>query len=79
VVKKEKEDWRIESGSGGLVSALGPVLKEREGTWIGGPVAGNLYEAVLLGSRRITIASHRTNNGFTAYMKYMILTCVAKP
>jgi trehalose-6-phosphate synthase len=27
--------WRVESGSGGLVSALLPVLRHRGGTWIG--------------------------------------------
>jgi len=29
--------WRAESGSGGLVSALVPVLRNRGGTWIGWP------------------------------------------
>jgi trehalose 6-phosphate synthase/phosphatase len=29
--------WRIEPGSGGLVSALLPVLRHRGGTWIGWP------------------------------------------
>ena len=37
MLKKDNGDWKIESGSGGLVSALGPVLKERGGTWIGWP------------------------------------------
>lgn len=30
-------DWKIEPGCGGLVSAFGPVLKERGGIWIGWP------------------------------------------
>ena len=29
--------WRLEAGSGGLVSALLPVLRHRGGTWIGWP------------------------------------------
>src|SRR5579859_5192998 len=29
--------WRVEPGSGGLVSALLPVLRHRGGTWIGWP------------------------------------------
>ena len=30
-------DWRLERGSGGLVTALEPVLRERGGLWIGWP------------------------------------------
>jgi trehalose 6-phosphate synthase/phosphatase len=30
-------DWRLERGSGGLVTALEPVLRERGGVWIGWP------------------------------------------
>jgi trehalose 6-phosphate synthase/phosphatase len=32
-----KGDWRLERGSGGLVTALEPVLRERGGVWIGWP------------------------------------------
>jgi trehalose 6-phosphate synthase len=32
-----KGDWRLERGSGGLVTALEPVLRERGGLWIGWP------------------------------------------
>jgi len=35
--KNEDGGWRAESGSGGLVSALVPVLRNRGGTWIGWP------------------------------------------
>jgi trehalose 6-phosphate synthase len=36
VLKKDDEgDWIIESGSGGLVTALAPVLRDRGGLWIG--------------------------------------------
>ena len=30
-------DWQVEPGSGGLVTALAPVLKDRGGLWIGWP------------------------------------------
>ncbi len=54
VLKKEKRGkWQIAQGSGGLVTALGPVLKHRDGIWIGwvgtnaeetpaGPLLGDL-------------------------------------
>ncbi len=34
-LSQEKEEWRIEPGSGGLVTALAPVLRNRGGLWIG--------------------------------------------
>src|SRR5438105_9838733 len=38
VVSCDGEDrWRVVPGSGGLVSALVPVLRQRGGTWIGWP------------------------------------------
>lgn len=43
-LKKSKDgEWRIEPGSGGLVTALAPVLKNRGGLWIGWP--GNTEDA----------------------------------
>ena len=35
--KTEEGDWQTEPGSGGLVTALLPVLKDRGGHWIGWP------------------------------------------
>ena len=32
-------DWQIKPGTGGLVTALAPVLKNSKGTWIGWPGA----------------------------------------
>ena len=32
-----KGDWSLERGSGGLVTALEPVLRDRGGTWVGWP------------------------------------------
>ena len=38
-------DWNLERGSGGLVTALEPVLKERGGVWVGWPgVEGKIKE-----------------------------------
>jgi len=35
VLTRENGDWSISPGSGGLVTALGPVLRDRGGLWIG--------------------------------------------
>jgi len=47
----EEEGWRLEPGSGGLVTALAPVLSHRGGLWIGWPgqavEPGGDWEAVL--------------------------------
>ncbi len=32
---REKDEWRIRSGEGGLVTAMAPVLRNRGGIWIG--------------------------------------------
>jgi trehalose-6-phosphate synthase len=40
VFRKGPRGWRAEPGSGGLVTALLPVLRDRGGTWIGWPGAG---------------------------------------
>ena len=37
VLEKRDEGWALKSGSGGLVSALAPVLSHRGGLWIGWP------------------------------------------
>ncbi len=34
-MKREEGEWKILPGSGGLVSAMAPVLRNRGGTWIG--------------------------------------------
>ena len=38
-VRGENGEWQIEPGSGGLVTALRPVLGNRGGRWIGWPIA----------------------------------------
>ncbi|HHO76365.1 MAG TPA: trehalose-6-phosphate synthase [Deltaproteobacteria bacterium] len=38
VLSRSNDDgWSIQSGSGGLVTAMGPVLRDRGGLWIGWP------------------------------------------
>jgi alpha,alpha-trehalose-phosphate synthase [UDP-forming] len=37
ISKGEKGHWNVHPGSGGLVTALAPVLRNRGGTWIGWP------------------------------------------
>jgi trehalose 6-phosphate synthase/phosphatase len=44
--KREPEGWTARPGSGGLVTALLPVLRDRGGTWIGWPGASG-HEADL--------------------------------
>ncbi|MGA1824693.1 MAG: alpha,alpha-trehalose-phosphate synthase (UDP-forming) [bacterium] len=34
-VKGDSDDWHIEPGAGGLITALAPILKNRGGLWIG--------------------------------------------
>lgn len=37
VLRKEDDGWSSETGSGGLVSAMMPVLRDRGGVWVGWP------------------------------------------
>ncbi len=39
ITKGEEGEWRMRPGSGGLVTALHPVLRDRGGTWVGWPGA----------------------------------------
>jgi len=41
IITKEDDEWRIRPGSGGLITALDPILKENNGLWIGWPGAGD--------------------------------------
>ncbi len=52
VSRDNNGEWSISPGSGGLVTALGPVLRDREGTWIGwlGNTTEELKDASSLGA-----------------------------
>ncbi|MFC2039281.1 trehalose-6-phosphate synthase [Chloroflexota bacterium] len=45
LTKDDDGQWQVEPGSGGLVTALAPVLRDRGGLWIGWP--GTLEEVLL--------------------------------
>ena len=40
VISNEDDQWRIQPGSGGLITALDPILKENKSLWIGWPGVG---------------------------------------
>jgi trehalose 6-phosphate synthase/phosphatase len=49
ILQKDGSKWRIQPGSGGLVTALAPVLRDRGGLWIGWPGTyggGNMHKPV---------------------------------
>ncbi|HEV2851564.1 MAG TPA: trehalose-6-phosphate synthase [Thermoanaerobaculia bacterium] len=56
VLEKKNGSWSLKPGSGGLVSALAPVLSHRGGVWIGWPglplERGGAWEPVLAGGYR---------------------------
>jgi trehalose 6-phosphate synthase len=56
VLERKKDQWTLKPGSGGLVSALAPVLSNRGGVWIGWPGLaldeGGDWERVLEGDRQ---------------------------
>ncbi len=37
VIERQAQEWQIVPGSGGLVTALAPVMREQKGLWIGWP------------------------------------------
>jgi trehalose 6-phosphate synthase len=60
--RKADGEWKTEGGSGGLVSALVPVLRDRGGTWIGwtgssGDPTG-LEEALVIASEQLGFDLH---------------------
>jgi alpha,alpha-trehalose-phosphate synthase [UDP-forming] len=40
VIDREEERWRIVPGSGGLVTALAPIMRRNSGLWVGWPGCG---------------------------------------
>lgn len=50
IAKGEEDRWKVEAGSGGLVTALRPVLRNRGGCWIGwtGATTEELADAAAL-------------------------------
>ncbi|MGC9314241.1 MAG: alpha,alpha-trehalose-phosphate synthase (UDP-forming) [bacterium] len=46
VLNKIDDEWHVKPGSGGLVTAMAPVLKNRGGSWIGWPGAAATEEEI---------------------------------
>ena len=40
VISNEDGNWEIRPGSGGLITALDPIMKLNRGLWVGWPGAG---------------------------------------
>jgi len=41
VISRNQGEWRITSGSGGLVTALTPIMRKAKGQWVGWPGCGD--------------------------------------
>lgn len=48
VVTRDDDQWKVEPASGGLITALAPVMRENRGTWVGWPGCGPEAPAVPL-------------------------------
>jgi trehalose 6-phosphate synthase len=61
LTQQDGQEWFLERGSGGLVTALEPVLKETEGLWIGWPGVDpeDLYEADVVLEREASQLGYR--------------------
>jgi len=40
VIVRDRNQWKIEPGSGGLITALAPVMRQNQGVWVGWPGCG---------------------------------------
>ena len=68
IMQKDNGQWKLVAGSGGLVSALAPVLRNRGGMWIGWPGSAE-SEAIDL---QAVLANATKNAGYT--LKAVMLT-----
>ncbi len=41
VIGRQQDEWRIRPGSGGLVTALEPIMRKEQGLWVGWPGCGD--------------------------------------
>lgn len=46
VLDRIEDEWQVKPGSGGLVTAMAPVLRDRGGSWIGWPGAAATEEEI---------------------------------
>ena len=61
--KDEKGDWASESGTGGLVNALMPVLRDRGGVWIGWPGISGDTDSISEYLKRVSAHAGYSLNG----------------
>jgi len=59
VIGEENGEWGISPGTGGLVTALAPVMKSRDGIWIGWPGCGEEAPLTQLFDRFHTAEGYR--------------------
>lgn len=60
VFERQDDEWKVRPGSGGLVTALGQLLRERGGVWIGWP---GVTEAEAAGLESV-LAEHSREAGY---------------
>jgi len=48
VIIRDDDRWKVEPGSGGLITALSPVIRENRGIWVGWPGCGPQAPALSL-------------------------------
>lgn len=64
VTKGDDGEWTIKSGEGGLVTALGPVLRNRGGLWIGW-LGSNIRESMSEGELEELLSRGSQETGYT--------------
>ncbi|MBA3015275.1 MAG: trehalose-6-phosphate synthase [Desulfobulbaceae bacterium] len=64
VTKGDDGQWLIKSGEGGLVTALGPVLRDRGGLWIGW-LGSNIRESMSEGALDDLLSKGAQETGYT--------------
>jgi len=60
VIESDERGWRLQPGSGGLITALAPALRRRGGTWIGWPGCVDDHESKV----QEALASHGQKEGY---------------
>lgn len=65
VLRQEKGEWQAVPGSGGLVTAMAPVLKDRGGLWIGWPGTDMASDDESLQDLQRVLADATRQSGFS--------------
>jgi alpha,alpha-trehalose-phosphate synthase [UDP-forming] len=82
VMERVKSEWCVRPSSGGLVTALAPVLRDRGGTWIGWPgtsIEEDLTEPLAIGTRTagyslkpVSLTSEQVQNFYYGFANEVI-------